>query len=143
MDNSTWFHVVLSDENSKAPTRADIGAAGYDLYSCEFKLVPAHGQTLVNTGIRVSISPSTYLRVAPRSGMALKQIHVGAGVVDSSYTGIVKVLLINMSSEDYVVEIGDRIAQGIIERIDTPPVTVVSCINDTSRGERGFGSSGK
>lgn len=138
-----WFKVQLANDKAKVPTRADDGAAGYDLYSCEDAVIPPRDQKLVDTGIRVSVSDDTYLRVAPRSGLSLKKIHIGAGVVDASYRGIVKVLMINNSDVEYAVSTGDRIAQAIIERIANPTIEQVDSLDETQRGDGGFGSSGR
>ena len=73
----------------------------------------------------MAIPKHIYARVAPRSGLACKGIDVSAGVIDSSYRGTVKVLLVNNSENDFTVSIGDRIAQMILERIENPEVTLV------------------
>ena len=71
----------------------------------------------------MSLPPGTYARIAPRSGLAIRKfIHVGAGVVDSDYQGKIKAVLFNHSTEDFAVQAGDRIAQLILKRIETPQV---------------------
>ena len=83
-------------------------------------------------------------RIAPRSGLAVKNgIHVGAGVVDPDYRGEVKVLLMNMSDVDFHAAAGTRVAQMILERCATPPVLAVDTLDDTARGDAGFGSTGR
>lgn len=83
------------------------------------------------------------LAVAPRSGLAWKHsIDVGAGVVDADYRGPVGVILFNHSDVDFAVKPGDRVAQMVIERIATPDVAEVDDLDDTVRGEGGFGSTG-
>ena len=68
-------------------------------------------------------TPGCYRRVAPRSGLALKKsIDIGAGVIDSDYRGEVGVILFNFGSEDFIVNMGDRIAQLIFEKIKTPMI---------------------
>ena len=80
---------------------------------------------------------------APRSGLAWKKhIDVGAGVIDADYRGCVGVVLFNHSAEDLEVKRGDRVAQLILERIETPPVEEVTELDDTERGAGGFGSTG-
>lgn len=125
------------------PTRGSSGAVGYDLYSDE-DIVVVHGErTLVGTGIALGLPTGVYGRVAPRSGLAVKHgIHVGAGVIDPDYTGEVKVLLFNHGSDDFEIKKGDRIAQLVLERCETPHVQEVEVIVDTERGEGGFGSTG-
>ena len=76
-----------------------------------------HGKCLVKTGLAMALPPGCYGRVAPRSGLALKKfIDVGAGVIDSDYRGKLGVILFNFSNEDFVINMGDRIAQLIFEK---------------------------
>ena len=97
----------------------------------------------MHTGLSISFPSGLYARIAPRSGLALKKfIDVGAGVVDSDYHGKVGVVLFNHGDQDFVVKMGDRIAQLILEKIDTPPVEEVQGLDDTVRGTGGFGSTG-
>ena len=142
--------VKLLRPEAKAPERKSAAAAGYDLYACEEAHIPAYshlcpGNTwaLVDTGVAVAVPEGTYGRIAPRSGLALRGIDVGAGVIDADYRGSVKVLLFNHSSETpLMIRPGDRIAQLVLERIATPDVEVVDTLDDTDRGDDGFGSTG-
>ena len=130
-------------DNAVLPVRGTAGAAGYDISAASECVIPAHGKGTVDTGLAVSLPPGTYARIAPRSGLAYRHfIDVGAGVVDSDFRGEIKVILFNHSAEDFPVQAGDRIAQLILERIDTPPVRKVAVLNDTDRGDGGFGSTG-
>jgi dUTP pyrophosphatase len=130
-------------ENAAIPTRGSEGAAGYDIASVENTVIPALGRAAVSTGISIRVPDGTYGRIAPRSGLAYKYgIDVLAGVIDSDYTGEVKVILYNTSERDYIVKSGDRIAQLVLEQIVTPDVAVVLDLNDTTRGSGGFGSTG-
>ncbi|KAL6298101.1 dUTP pyrophosphatase [Sparassis latifolia] len=113
-------------EKAKLPTRGSPLSAGYDLYSAERKLIPAHGKALVDTQLSIAVPAGTYGRVAPRSGLASKfMIDTGAGVIDADYRGVLFILLYNLSDQDFQVEEGDRIAQLILERIVTPEVLEV------------------
>lgn len=134
--------IKLLTQTSKAPIRASEKAAGYDLHSAIKTVIAPKSRFLVDTGIAIAINNDTYARIAPRSGLAVKGIDVGAGVIDSDYRGAVKVLLINTTENEFKVEIGDRIAQLIITRIETPIVEVVDDLDATVRGEGGFGSTG-
>lgn len=137
------LYVRLLSDKGKAPERATELAAGYDLFSSSDIVVPAHGKALVPTDISIAVPVGTYGRVAPRSGLAHKHfINVGAGVIDADYRGPLGVILINHSSVDFPVKIGDRIAQLILEVIRTPSVVVVDTLDDTQRGSGGFGSTG-
>jgi len=98
----------------------------------------------VPTDLSIAVPEGTYGRVAPRSGLAVKHfLDVGAGVVDADYRGPLGVVLFNFGKEDYQVREGDRIAQLVLERIVTPDVLEVESLDDTQRGEGGFGSTGK
>jgi dUTP pyrophosphatase len=133
----------LSDD-ALVPTRGSDGAVGYDLYSTEDAIVPCQaGRALVGTGIALVLPPGVYGRVAPRSGLAAKHcIGVGAGVIDPDYTGEVKVILFNHGENDFEVKKGDRIAQLVLERYETPPIEEITDVEDTERGSGGFGSTG-
>ena len=128
---------------AKLPTKGSLHAAGYDLYASKGTKVDAKQKILVSTGISMEIPEGCYGRIAPRSGLAVKNfIDVGAGVIDSDYRGEVKVLLFNFSSDDFEVKEGDRIAQLIIEYVAPTNITEITELNETSRGEGGFGSTG-
>ncbi len=134
----------LSDD-ALVPTRGSGGAVGYDLYSTEDTVVPRQvGRALIGTGIALILPPGVYGRVAPRSGLAVKYcINVGAGVIDPDYTGEVKVVLFNHGENDFEVKKGDRIAQLILERCETPPIDeIINLVKETERGSSGFGSTG-
>lgn len=125
------------------PTRGSNGAAGYDLYSNEECVVEPNDRCLVSTGISIVLPEGVYGRVAPRSGLSVKYgIQVGAGVIDPDYTGEVKVILFNHGVNDFFIHEGDRIAQLILERYETPPIREVETLGDTERGSDGFGSTG-
>jgi len=135
--------VKKHSEKAKAPTRGSALAAGYDLYSAEHKIVPAHGKALIDTQISIAVPDGTYGRIAPRSGLASKfMIDTGAGVIDADYRGIIFVLLFNLSDKDFEINEGDRIAQLILEKIYTPEVQEVENLDETIRGAKGFGSTG-
>ncbi|ESZ98329.1 deoxyuridine 5'-triphosphate nucleotidohydrolase [Sclerotinia borealis F-4128] len=128
---------------ARLPTRGSAFAAGYDIYAAKETIVPAKGKALVDTDISMAVPDGTYGRIAPRSGLASKHmIDTGAGVIDSDYRGQVKVLLFNHGEKDFEVKEGDRVAQLILERIYTPEVTEVLVLEESVRGEGGFGSTG-
>ena len=129
--------------NAALPKRGTDGAAGYDLCALQDCTTPAGGKGLVKIGLSISFPTGLYARIAPRSGLALKRfIDVGAGVVDSDYRGEVGVVLFNHGDQDFEVKMGDRIAQLILEKIDTPPVEEVQGLDSTVHGSGGFGSTG-
>ena len=143
MFSANGFYVTL-DDGARAPLQANDGDAGYDLFSIDEDFtIPAGKQLMISTGICVRIPKGTYGRVAPRSGLAYKnQINVHAGVIDESYRGKVHVILMNHSDKDFHVAPHTRIAQLIITRIATPKLQIVSTLDETTRGNGGFGSTG-
>jgi dUTP pyrophosphatase len=140
------YRVAKVHADAQVPRRATPGSAGMDLVSCVNTVVPGGSQWVaVETGIVLQFPSNVYARIAPRSGLAFKHgIQVGAGVVDSDYTGTLKVILFNHGTEPFPVRVGDRIAQVIFEKIETP--TLEECTFDdltvTERGTGGFGSTG-
>ena len=91
----------------------------------------------------MAIPHGNYGRIAPRSGLAAKNfIDIGAGVIDSDYRGEVKVLLFNFNTTPFTVNVGDRIAQLIIEKYTRTTIEEVEDLDATVRGEGGFGSTG-
>ena len=90
------LQVKKLSENARLPVQGSPYAAGFDLHSSVADTVPARGQKLISTGLAFAIPYGNYGRIAPRSGLAVKNfIDVGAGVIDSDYRGEVKVLLFN------------------------------------------------
>jgi len=129
--------------NAVLPIRGSIGAAGYDLASAVQTVIPARGKALVKTDLAMIIPSGCYGRIAPRSGLAWKKhIDIGAGVIDEDYRGPVGVVMFNHSDEDLSVDVGDRIAQLVLERIAIAEVEEVSELPTTERGAGGFGSTG-
>ncbi|KAH6566969.1 hypothetical protein BASA50_003024 [Batrachochytrium salamandrivorans] len=130
-------------EHAQLPKRGSAEAAGYDLCSAHDAVIPALGRGVVPTDLSIALPPNTYGRVAPRSGLAVKHfIDVGAGVVDRDYRGPLGVVLFNFGTSDFQVKRGDRIAQLIIERIAMVDVVEVEDLDNTERGQGGFGSTG-
>jgi len=141
---SMFLRVKRLTPEAKLPTRGSVESAGYDLYATSSHVIKPGHRALVSTGISISIPMMNYARIAPRSGLAVKNgIHVGAGVVDSDYRGEIKVVLYNLDPEkDFVVEPGHRIAQFIIESCSLPKIEDVSNLDQSERGTSGFGSTG-
>lgn len=128
------------------PTRGSLQAIGYDLYAhlTEPLYLGPGRRVLVPTGVRVAIPPGHYGRIAPRSGLAVKNgIDVLAGVVDSDYRGVVMVALINHGQVGFTIYNHTRIAQLILERATVLPIEIVDNLDETERQEDGFGSTGQ
>ncbi|CAA3005300.1 deoxyuridine 5 -triphosphate nucleotidohydrolase [Olea europaea subsp. europaea] len=139
----SFLRVKKLSDKASLPSRASLLSAGYDLSSATETKVPARGKALIPTDLSIAIPERTYARIAPRSGLAWKHsIDVGAGVIDADYRGPVGVILFNHSDVDFEVKTGDRIAQLIIQKIETPEVTEVDDLDSTVRGSGGFGSTG-
>ncbi|MEY2467921.1 MAG: dUTP pyrophosphatase [Actinomycetota bacterium] len=132
---------------AELPAYAHPGDAGADLTAAEAVTLKASGgRALIRTGIRIAIPEGYAGFVLPRSGLALKHGVTclnTPGLIDSGYRGEVKVLLVNTDpSTDYKVEVGDRIAQLVIQRVEHAAFRAVDALDDTARAAGGFGSSG-
>ncbi len=137
-----------NNKEKKLPFYATEGSAGMDLIACidEDIVLPPLGRALVPTGIAIEIPGPEYgAFVFARSGLAIKKgitLANCVGVIDSDYTGEIKVGLINMSNEEFVVTNGERIAQLVIMPVNQANLTVVDELDKTERGAGGFGSTG-
>jgi dUTP pyrophosphatase len=137
------FQVKKIVSHAIIPKRATEGRAGLDISSSVDAIVPTKKWLAVPTGISIAVPSFCYARIAPRSGLTLKHgIQVGAGVVDSDYTGEIKVILFNHGENDFIIKTGDRIAQLIFEKIVTNELQEVEELTHTDRGTGGFGSTG-
>lgn len=123
----------------------DTGDSGYDIYSVEEKVIPANGAAVVDVGLKVGfVTPGYWMRVEARSGLSFKHnVIPHPGIFDNSYVGPCGVLLYNHSSVDYIVKKGDRIAQFVVYKLLQPTIEWVNEVQQTERGEKGFGSSGR
>lgn len=131
------------DPRAILPTRGSSASAGLDLYSIEELTIEAGQRVLARTGLAVAVPPGFYGRVAPRSGLAVKNgLDVLAGVIDSDYRGEVCCALLNTGNERLKLPQGSRLCQLIIEQIILPSPGWVSDLDETTRGEGGFGSTG-
>ena len=123
-------------------------AAGLDVYAAVTEpLAIAPGQVVaVPTGVRLEIPAGYEAQVRPRSGLALKHgigIPNGPGTIDADYRGELRVLLINFGREPYVVHRGDRVAQLVFARVARARLEIAPDLNETARGDGGFGHSGR
>lgn len=130
-------------ERAQLPKKGSVLAAGFDLCSACDMVVEAGNKAMVPTDLSIAVPSGTYGRVAPRSGLAVKNfIDVGAGVIDEDYRGPVNVVLFNFSTTDFQIKQGDRIAQLVLEKIAQAEVVECENLDETERGEGGFGSTG-
>lgn len=132
----------LPERNNKQTLTGD---SGYDIYSVEDVLIPANGVATVPVGLEIGyIEKGYWIRVESRSGMFFKHgITSFSGIIDNSYRGKLGVALINNTNVDYHVKKGDRVAQLVIYHLLEPEITWVEQKDETNRGEKGFGSSGR
>jgi dUTP pyrophosphatase len=129
------------------PARASSGSSGFDLLACvdsEVELAPGE-VILVPTGFCLEIPEGYEAQVRPRSGLAFRSgitVLNTPGTIDSDYRGEVGVVLINFGKTPFTVKRGDRIAQLVFARVCQPVFEDVDCLEDSTRGEGGFGHTG-
>ena len=132
---------------AKAPARAHDGDAGFDLHAAEAATLAPGDRASVGTGVAVAIPDGFAGLVLPRSGLAARHgiaLVNAPGLIDSGYRGEVRVLLLNTDrSKPFEVAEGDRIAQLVLVRAESPHLEEVDELDATPRGEGGFGSSGR
>ena len=129
--------------DAKLPSYGHKGDAGLDLFSA-VDLVLKKGQIeAVSTGIKVAIPEWHVGLIWDKSGISLKGVHRLAGVIDSGYRGEVRVVLVNLSDSSFVIEKGMKIAQMLIQPLSVVNIVEAQELDDTSRGEGGFGSTGE
>lgn len=134
--------------NIPLPSYSTSGSAGMDICAgIEEPIIIKSGEVeLVPTNLSVEIPVGFEIQVRPRSGLAVKHsigILNSPGTIDSDYRGEVKIILINFGKKDFVIKPGERIAQLIISRVYTAKLTEVEELNNTSRGDGGFGHTGR
>ena len=140
--NENKMKVVL-DKGAILPTRAHDTDAGLDLYAKEQQIVLARESAVFDTGVHIELPPNTTGFLKSKSGLNVNHGITNEGVIDVGYTGSIKVKLYNNSGYDYIVEKGDKISQLVILPIVTPEIDIVESLEETERGNQGFGSSGK
>lgn len=139
---------IINQSNNPLPAYATSGASGMDIrafISSPVILQPME-RSLIPTGLFVEIPHGYEIQVRPRSGLAVKQGITclnTPGTIDSDYRGEIKVILINLSNEAQSIQPGDRIAQIVVQRVETAQWEAVEKISVTSRNEGGFGHTGK
>jgi dUTP pyrophosphatase len=129
------------------PKYMSSGAAGMDLYAKvkEDVIIKPGEIKLIETGIMIQLPEGYEAQIRPRSGLALKNgitMLNSPGTIDSDYRGEIKLIIINLGKSDFIVKRGLRIAQMIINKVELPEILEVSKLDDTERGENGFGHTG-
>jgi dUTP pyrophosphatase len=139
---------IVNESANPLPQYATKGSSGMDIKASldiPLTLQPLQ-RTLIPTGLFVEIPTGYEIQIRPRSGLAIKQGITclnSPGTIDSDYRGEIKIVLINLSSEEQVVNPGDRIAQMIIQKVERAEFEQVEILNETERAAGGFGHTGK
>lgn len=132
-------------DNAIIPKYAHQGDAGVDLYSIEDYLLKPSERVLVSTGIKISIPKGYEAQIRPKSGLALNHgisIVNTPGTIDADYRGEIGIITINLGKEDFKIEKGKKIAQMIFNKVEEAEFEEVEELENTTRGEGGFGSTG-
>ena len=161
---STTINIpVINKSNNELPKYAHKGDAGFDLranvkeiensnylfnaiiYTKTTIIVNPGGRALIPTGLYMAIPEGYELQIRPRSGLALKHgitVLNTPGTIDSVYRGNIGVIIINNGTEPFIVEHGDRIAQGVLNKIEEANFIEVDSLDETDRADSGYGKSG-
>lgn len=134
---------IMLDEGVLMPTKAHETDAGYDIYAREGKVVPARGSAIFDTGVHIELPYGSVGMLKSKSGLNVKHGITSEGVLDVGYTGSICVKLYNHSDVDYEVKQGDKISQLVVMPILMPELELVDRLDETERGNNGFGSSGR
>ena len=139
---------IVNTSNNPLPEYATAGASGMDLradITAPVILQPLE-RKLVPTGIYIELPEGFEVQVRPRSGLAVKQGITclnSPGTIDSDYRGEIKIVLVNLSSEEQVINPGDRVAQLVLQKVEKIRWQQVTILTETIRNDGGFGSTGK
>ena len=139
---------IVNISNNELPKYETLLSAGMDLraYLEDPIVLKPLQRALVKTGLFISLKPGYEAQVRPRSGLALKKgisVLNSPGTIDADYRGEIGVILINLSDSDFKIDSGDRIAQMVIAKHETVSWKAVDKLDDSLRGDKGFGSTGK
>jgi dUTP pyrophosphatase len=129
--------------DAKLPLYGHKGDAGMDLFASENYELSKSEIFAVPTGISVEIPRGYVGLIWDKSGVSLRGAHRLAGVVDAGYRGEIKVVMVNLGQDSFIIEKGMKIAQMLIQPVEEPEIVEVTDLEDSSRGEGGFGSTGK
>tara|TARA_B100001059_G_C17774855_1_gene550621 strand:+ start:806 stop:1240 length:435 start_codon:yes stop_codon:yes gene_type:complete len=138
---------VVNKSNNPLPNYESLLSAGMDIRAhLENPIIlKPHQRVLVKTGLYIQLEKNYEAQVRPRSGLALKKgitVLNSPGTIDADYRGEIGVILINFSKENFNIESGDRVAQLVISKHETIQWTLSESLEDSNRGEKGFGSTG-
>ncbi len=139
---------IINKSNNPLPEYATAAASGMDLraFLKEPVVLKPLQRALIPTGLFIELPPGYEAQIRPRSGLAIKYgitVLNTPGTIDADYRGEIKVILVNLSNEDFIVKNGDRICQMVISKVEQIHWKEVDYISDTKRGSGGFGHTGK
>lgn len=138
---------IINNSKHALPNYETVGSAGMDLRANleeSITLKPLE-RAMIPTGLSMALPEGYEAQVRPRSGLAAKKgisVLNSPGTIDADYRGEIKVILVNLSNEDFVVENGERVAQMVIAKYEQISWTAVEVLDETERGAGGFGSTG-
>jgi dUTP pyrophosphatase len=139
---------IINKSKHELPSYASVAAAGMDLRAniSEPIVLKSLERTLVATGLFIELPIGFEAQIRPRSGLAFKNgltVLNSPGTIDADYRGEIKVILVNLSKEDFIINDGERVAQMVIAKHEQADWMEVEQLDETARGEGGFGSTGK
>ena len=139
---------IINHSRNPLPEYATIGSSGMDIRANldEAKSLQSLERALISTGLFIELPKGYEAQIRPRSGMAIKQGITclnSPGTIDSDYRGEIKIILINLSGTEQVIQPGDRIAQMVIQKVERGILTEVKALALTERNDGGFGHTGK
>lgn len=149
------IEVYKIDKEAVLPTRANNLDAGLDLYSNETLYIPIGNTVTISTGVAIHIPPGNVGKIEDRSSLASQGLRTGGGIVDSGYSGEIKVIMHNFSANKSKIygagqensgiwiEAGQKIAQLLVYKVETLPAVETTILWEAPRGSKGFGSSGQ
>ncbi len=143
----TIIKIKKINKKASIPEYMTKNSSGMDLFACIDKniILKPFERKLISTGFALAIPDGYEAQIRPRSGLAIKHgitLLNTPGTIDSDYRGEIKIILINLSNQDFIIKNGDRIAQMVINKIEKVNIQLVDNLEDTERGDGGFGSTG-
>lgn len=132
-------------ESAIIPRFSTTESAGFDFHALESHILKANTHALIRTGLCMQIQKGYEIQVRSRSGLALKHKIIvlnSPGTVDSDYRGELQIILANFGTQDFIINVGDRIAQGVVNALPQVNIVEVNQVNTTKRNTDGFGSTG-
>jgi dUTP pyrophosphatase len=148
IDNNLVVKWKKLHKDAVIPQYQTTGSAGFDFHAVienDLFYIPAKSQAIVDTGLSVAIPEGYEMQIRPRSGLSFKYsitVTNSPGTIDSDYRGPIKVILYNLGESPFIIKNGDRIAQGVLSFVPKFIFKEVEELDDTERGQGGFGSTG-